>query len=74
MTGILGGGLLSQPKRLQCLRCKTAMEEVPGVWKLDEVTRGFGEPAKMYPSGTIYTVGLYRCRSCGFIEMNDKDL
>jgi hypothetical protein len=47
-----------------------------GSWKIDQVKRGIdlnGSGQKFFPTGLIFSLGIAVCKTCGYIEMFDRD-
>lgn len=58
-----------------CPQDQQMMDKVDGTWKFDQVEQS---PNKLttnnewIPTGFIFTVTLYRCAKCGYVEMVDQ--
>jgi hypothetical protein len=64
---LLKGLLAQQP---QCPSGHGAMEEQPGVWAVDQVN--YNPAGQGWDrTGTFYACKLYRCNTCGLIQLYD---
>lgn len=61
-------GLLSQGP--ECPNQHGPMEQQSGAWAIDQVlqTTNLG----WNPTGTFFLVSLYRCKTCGLVQLYDK--
>jgi hypothetical protein len=71
-TNKLLAGLLSEPR--SCVRGHGTMEKLPGLWALNQVNVAKGSDGKLaaFDTGTRYVASLYRCFTCGFLELVDQ--
>lgn len=64
-------GLLDEHRT--CLRGHGPMAPVSGTWALQQVRQNSGLIGGLVNTGLLYTFTMYRCATCGSLEMVDQE-
>lgn len=63
-----------------CIRGHGPMIRQEGHWELSQIARvirdesGRKVPGALHSTGTIFTVAIYACPTCRYVELVDEDL